>query len=152
MKINAKGVAKSQCAKCQSSQHKTSECRSGSTLGEVNNISFEEEQVNAVSGFPSDKDREEAYKKAEERFGKCPVCNLHHTYQRKVGQETFEWPSCRLSGCEKFKKLSAKEKGAVIEAKRGCPRCLSWLHSKIDNRIRTVSKMIFGTEILGRER
>ena len=83
-----------------------------------------------IEAYATDGDREQDYKDAEERFGTCKLCSMHHTYQRTVAGEKVTWPSGRFSSCPTFMELNAAEKARVIEEKKGCPRCLSWGHSK----------------------
>ena len=83
-----------------------------------------------ASAFATDAERVTAFKDAERRFGKCPVCKNAHTYQHKVGQETVTWPSGRFSSCPNFNSLNPAEKGRVLEEKKGCIRCLAWTHQR----------------------
>merc|ERR1711867_35729 len=78
----------------------------------------------------TDAERVSAYKDAEDKFGKCPVCYNSHTYQRKVGLEVVTWPSGRFSSCPDFNAMDPVEKGRVLEEKRGCIRCLAWTHQR----------------------
>ena len=46
-----------------------------------------EDMTDASVAFTSTQEREQKYKDAEARFGKCPLCKSHHTYRRTVGSE-----------------------------------------------------------------
>ena len=90
----------------------------------------EEEMTDRAMAFSSTAEREARYKETEAKFGRCKYCNVYHTYERTVGGETMTWPSCRLSSCPEFVKLSAVEKGKTVEKLKACPKCLAWNHVK----------------------
>ena len=132
---------KSQCTKCGSLGHRTSECTlpssahqlHSSSLGNLNAVQHEWMEMNASAvGFSSDQEREDRYKETEARFGTCRICGDRHTYKRRVGDELLDWPSCRVSSCPDWMNKSPSEKGRIMEEKGCCPKCLSWLHSKKD--------------------
>ena len=100
---------------------------------DVNAIEFEQQQMCAVvKAYPLVQAREEDYKSAEQKFGRCSICKQAHTYIKNVGGEDMSWPSCRLSSCELFEKMTPAEKGAAVEKHGACHRCLSWLHGKAE--------------------
>ena len=66
-------------------------------------------------------------KKLKEEIGACPCCKTEHTFLRK---DKINWPSDRLFTCKKYKELTAKERGTLLEKLKGCIRCTSWRHSK----------------------
>ena len=78
----------------------------------------------------------EAKKKARESCGKCPACDLQHTWQRKDGSW---WPSDRFLSCKKFKDMNIQQRAAVVERAKGCPRCTAWNHQRKDCRMRANS-------------
>ena len=67
-------------------------------------------------------------KKAKEEIGSCPSCKEEHTFVRR--QDKMEWPSDRLFTCKKFKEMSPKDRGILLEKLKACSRCTSWRHSK----------------------
>ena len=69
----------------------------------------------------------QARKKAEDFCGKCPVCNAHHTWVRRGGDN---WPSDRLLSCKKFSDMSITARAKTVEKYKGCPRCTSWNHTR----------------------
>ena len=67
-------------------------------------------------------------KKAKEEIGSCPSCKEEHTFVRR--QDKMEWPSDRLFTCKKFKEMSPKDRGILLEKLKACSMCTSWRHSK----------------------
>ena len=61
---------------------------------------------------------EDDFRKQQEKMGRCPVCQENHTFRSsKTG---YDWPSHRLSMCEKFTELPTEEKAKKIESVGGC--------------------------------
>ena len=71
--------------------------------------------------------KKEKRKKLKEEIGACPNCKAEHTFLRR---DKITWPSDRLFTCKKFKEMSVKERGTLLEKFKGCVRCTSWRHSK----------------------
>ena len=119
------------CSRCREPGHRRENCPQPATTASLNAIHAEfEHMCDRATAFATDADRVSAYKDAERRFGKCPLCKNSHTYERKVGQETVTWPSGRYSSCPNFLAMNAAEKGRLMEEKKGCIRCLSWGHQR----------------------
>ena len=76
----------------------------------------------------SKKDLELDRKKDKDFCGKCPICDIYHTFNRRKDGE--KWPSDCLSSCEQFRKLSQQERGKQVEDLSACARCLSWHHNR----------------------
>ena len=114
-------VQVSTCKKCGLSGHKEKNCRSA----KIN-------QMQAGKGGDDDSDRKKAKsrKQEKEECGKCPLCGSYHTFIRRRDKE--EWPSDRLFVCEKYKKLSVRDKADALEKYKCCPKCTSWRHNKKD--------------------
>merc|ERR1711867_356898 len=119
------------CSRCRETGHRREQCPQPATAASLNAVQIEYDHMCDLNvAFATDADRVTAYKDAEKRFGRCPICKNAHTYQRKVGQETVTWPSGRYSSCPNFMAMNAAEKGRVMEEKKGCIRCLSWNHQR----------------------
>ena len=71
--------------------------------------------------------KDKARKRSEEFCGKCPLCSKSHTWTRKSGDK---WPSDRFLSCKKFNDLTVAARAKNVEKSQGCPRCLSWNHSR----------------------
>ena len=128
---SAGGKAGVLCSRCREPGHRRENCPQPATTASLNAIQIEfEHMCDRAAAFATDADRVSAFKDAEKRFGKCPLCKNAHSYQRKVGQETVTWPSGRYSSCPNFMAMNAAEKGRVMEEKKGCIRCLSWNHQR----------------------
>ena len=67
-------------------------------------------------------------KKVKEEIGPCPNCKEEHSFVRKL--DRMDWPSDRLFTCKKFKEMTPKERGTLVEKLKGCCRCTSWRHSR----------------------
>ena len=65
--------------------------------------------------FATTQDREEAYKRAESRAGKCPMCNRSHTYKQVEGNSMLDWPSHQLDTCPRFSALTPIDKGKKVD-------------------------------------
>ena len=78
----------------------------------------------------------EAKKRAKESCGKCPVCSLQHSWQRKDGSW---WPSDRFLVCRKFSDMNTQQRAAAVEKSKGCARCTSWNHQRKDCKMRANS-------------
>ena len=61
--------------------------------------------------------------------GKCPVCKGMHSFFSNKEQKL--WPSDKLFKCEKFRKLSVKDRASMLEKHKCCPICTSWNHNKV---------------------
>ena len=124
--------AKPMCNKCRKIGHKTSDCpeeadrQAAYALQEFSDDDCEDRAV----AFATEIEKASRYKDAEKRFGRCKLCNLPHTYMRKIGNERVEWPSERLSSCPTYMALNIKQRADLLEARKFCPRCLSWNHDK----------------------
>jgi hypothetical protein len=59
-----------------------------------------------------------------ENLGKCQG---EHNYRNRLG---VTWPSDRLSGCEKFQKLSPEERAVKVKFVGGCAQCTSTQHKR----------------------
>ena len=75
----------------------------------------------------SDSPKDKARKRSEEFCGKCSLCSKPHTWTRKSGDK---WPSDRFLSCKKFNDLTVAARAKNVEKTNGCPRCLSWNHSR----------------------
>ena len=67
-------------------------------------------------------------KVAAKRCGKCPICNIPHTYIRQMKGQGVDWPSERLSACPAFMGMSPEKRMETLHNLGGCCRCLSWRH------------------------
>ena len=74
------------------------------------------------------KKNKEKRKKVKDEIGACPNCREEHTYFKKW--DKINWPSDRLFTCKKFKDMSPKERGTLLEKLKACSRCTSWRHSR----------------------
>ena len=129
----ASSSSKSYCARCRTMDHKTAGCKMKSTLADVNQVNVNVEEDNpAIYNFVSDNDREEAYKRAEAKAGKCPLCKLPHSYQRPSVSGHLTWPSAQLGSCEIYQKMSPVERGQKIQELNACPKCTNWTHQRKD--------------------
>ena len=70
----------------------------------------------------------EQLKKSEEKSGKCPICDEFH-YFKPMGKGEKR-AGDRLSGCEKFRRMSLAEKEDIVIKKKACAKCLSWKHER----------------------
>merc|ERR1711867_31212 len=123
------------CGKCRRVGHSSGECPFEGTLAQVNAArdaakEDEKELKHTSVAFASVAERDKRYKEVEERFGRCKNCGSHHTYERTIGTDKVQWPSCRLSSCPQFDALSPVEKGKMVESLTACPKCLAWTHIK----------------------
>ena len=119
------------CSRCKESGHRRENCPLPSTASGINNVDLEYEHMcDRAQAFATDAERVTAFKDAERRFGKCPLCRNAHTYQRKMGNENVTWPSGRFSSCPLFEAMNPAEKGKALEDKKGCIRCLAWTHQR----------------------
>ena len=75
--------------------------------------------INASNVQTQDWDR---MQRRRDRIGKCPICQANHTYKNKFG---IDWPSDRLSSCEKLWELSVEERVVRLESLSGCALCTS---------------------------
>ena len=83
---------------------------------QINMITFEAAQVCALrDAFATQKDEDEAYQEAKERFGACVLCGEFHTYMREIGAVRKPWPSCQLDACPSFMELSTENKANKVE-------------------------------------
>ena len=71
--------------------------------------------------------KEKARKRSQEYCGKCPMCSREHTWTRKFGDK---WPSDRFLSCRKFSDLAVVARAGQVQKSKGCPRCLSWNHTR----------------------
>ena len=78
--------------------------------------------INSSTVLDNDK-----FQRRREKLGKCPICQGEHTYRNRLG---VMWPSDRLSGCEKFQKLSPEERAVKVESVGGCAQCTSTQHKR----------------------
>ena len=53
---------------------------------------------------------------------RCPVCQDVHM---------LSYPSKKLDNCKKFRELSPKHKGIILEEQNGCLLCTSYTHNRI---------------------
>ena len=107
------------CSRCKESGHRREHCPLPSTGSGINNVELEYEYMcDRAQAYATDAERVTAYKDAEKRFGKCPLCKNPHTYKRTMGKETVTWPSGRLSSCPLFEAMNAAEKGKAVEDKK----------------------------------
>ena len=83
--------------------------------------------ANSIEVDDSNSSKEIARKRSEEFCGKCPLCKNSHTWTRKSGDK---WPSDRFLSCQKFNDLAVAARAKQIENIKGCPRCLSWNHTR----------------------
>ena len=123
------------CHRCSRSGHKHTECPNSvkTTTAGINyadGYEYNEDEAVAVAAcnFANNQMKIENYQKAEKRVGLCPLCKKKHTYKKREGSGTTDWPSSHLESCEEFLKLTAVERGKKIQALKACPRCTCWLH------------------------
>ena len=74
------------------------------------------------------KKQKDKRKKVRDEIGQCPNCKEDHTFVRRI--DKMDWPSDRLFTCKKFKDMSPKDRGTLLESLKACSRCTSWRHSK----------------------
>ena len=116
------------CYICGRGNHLAKDCREPHKLDD-NAALVEFVEVNALADqFLSDTDRAKAFKRAEERFGRCPLCKNAHTYQRSIGGQVEPWPSSQLRSCSQWMEMNPEERGMVVEQQGACPKCTSWQH------------------------
>ena len=123
--------AKPFCSNCGKLGHKPENCYNKTTLADINIVDCETPDDPTsldTCAFASSKDREEAYKRAEIKAGKCPICKLPHTYKRPEAGSILDWPSHHLNTCPKFSAMTPFEKGKKVEELTACPKCTSYKH------------------------
>ena len=87
-------------------------------------------------------------KKQKEECGKCPLCSQYHTFTKWQNRE--EWPTDRMFKCEKFQKLSLKDRAAALESHKACAKCTSWNHKKTSCKsFRKCGNMVNGVKCDG---
>merc|ERR1711867_402982 len=99
-----------------------------------------------------DMEDEQAFEAEARVRGKCPDCDVVHTWDRPRGTGTRPWPSDQFRNCPRFMALSSEEKAARIERAGGCPRCSSWRHGPADcrNRRPTLCEVKVGSGVCDR--
>ena len=72
--------SKVSCGKCHRMGHRSGECPLEGTLAEINAAKEDEAEMKSTSvAFASTSEREARYKQVEEKFGRCRLCDKHHT-------------------------------------------------------------------------
>ena len=121
-------VEKLSCEKCGISGHKKANCpaRFNAMQGSMADDDSSDDDEDAVKNR---KEREKEMKKrVKDKCGKCPICNVRHTFTRK--KDGKEWPTDRFISCAKFQKLTPKDRALQLEKCNGCSRCTGWSHKK----------------------
>ena len=116
------------CLNCNQDGHLSKDCPKTKSTSTSSRSSPKRISV-AASDQSDDK-----YKEAEEKIGKCPLCNAYLTYTRRIRSTGTQitWPADQLSGCREFRNMSPGDRGALLEKVKGCIKCLCWKHQVQD--------------------
>ena len=123
-------MEKDRCTRCGKQGHKATACSIEPTyLGEAFAMGAEGDGGSWTSSRPK---AEEKKRETKVKFGTCPLCNRHHTFERKFTWGSMDWPSQRLEACDRFRAMTLQERGRCLEEHGGCARCTSRVHKSED--------------------